>query len=30
MVMCQGYSNGTLDIQEATQERIMKLATGVA
>ena len=30
MVMCQGYSNGTLDIQDATQERIMKLATGVA
>lgn len=30
MVMCQGRSNGTLDIQEATQERIMKLATGIA
>jgi D-xylose transport system ATP-binding protein len=30
MVMCQGRSNGILDIKEATQERIMTLATGVA
>jgi D-xylose transport system ATP-binding protein len=30
MVMCQGRSNGTLDITEATQERIMALATGIA
>jgi D-xylose transport system ATP-binding protein len=30
MVMCQGRSNGVLDIKEATQERIMTLATGVA
>jgi D-xylose transport system ATP-binding protein len=30
MVMCQGRSNGTLDIAEATQERIMSLATGIA
>jgi D-xylose transport system ATP-binding protein len=30
MVMCQGRSNGTLDIAEATQERIMMLATGLA
>ncbi len=29
MVMCQGRSNGTLDIAEATQERIMTLATGI-
>lgn len=30
MVMCQGRSNGTLDIADATQERIMALATGIA
>ena len=30
MVMHQGRSTRTLDIQEATQERIMQLATGVA
>jgi len=30
MVMCQGRSNGMLDIAEATQERIMSLATGIA
>jgi D-xylose transport system ATP-binding protein len=30
MVMCQGRSNGTLDITEASQERIMALATGIA
>jgi D-xylose transport system ATP-binding protein len=29
MVMCQGHSNGMLDIAEATQERIMTLATGI-
>jgi D-xylose transport system ATP-binding protein len=30
MVMHQGRSTRTLDIREATQERIMQLATGVA
>jgi D-xylose transport system ATP-binding protein len=30
MVMCQGRSNGTLEIAEANQERIMMLATGIA
>ncbi|HNT24100.1 MAG TPA: sugar ABC transporter ATP-binding protein [Anaerolineales bacterium] len=30
MVMCQGRSRGTLEITEATQERIMMLATGMA
>ncbi len=30
MVMCHGRSNGMLDIAEATQERIMTLATGIA
>jgi len=30
MVMCHGRSTGMLDIQEATQERIMTLATGIA
>ena len=30
MVMCQGHSNGTLNIEEATQERIMTLATGIS
>ena len=29
MVMCQGYSNGILGNTEATQERIMTLATGI-
>jgi D-xylose transport system ATP-binding protein len=29
MVMCQGRSSETLSLQEATQERIMKLATGI-
>jgi D-xylose transport system ATP-binding protein len=29
MVMCHGRSNGTLGINEATQERIMTLATGL-
>lgn len=30
MVMCKGSSTGVLDISEATQERIMALATGIA
>jgi D-xylose transport system ATP-binding protein len=30
MVMCQGRSNGTVDIQDATQERLMAMATGIA
>jgi D-xylose transport system ATP-binding protein len=30
MVMCQGRSNGTLNIAEATQEKVMALATGIA
>jgi D-xylose transport system ATP-binding protein len=30
MVMCKDSSNGVLDIAEATQERIMALATGIA
>jgi D-xylose transport system ATP-binding protein len=30
MVMCEGKSAGTLDIADATEERIMALATGVA
>ncbi len=30
MVMCHGRSNGTLSIADATQERIMALATGIA
>jgi len=29
MVMCHGHSNGMLEMQEATQERIMTLATGI-
>jgi D-xylose transport system ATP-binding protein len=29
MVMCHGRSNGTLEISEATQERIMTLATAI-
>ena len=30
MVMCEGRSTRTLDIAEATEERIMALATGIA
>ncbi|MFN8531050.1 MAG: ATP-binding cassette domain-containing protein [Anaerolineae bacterium] len=30
MVMCEGHSAGTLDITEATEEKIMALATGIA
>jgi ABC-type sugar transport system ATPase subunit len=30
MVMYRNRSNGILDIAEATQERIMALATGIA
>lgn len=30
MVMCEGRSAGTLDIAEATEEKIMALATGIA
>ena len=30
MVMFEGRSKGTLDIKEATQEKIMALATGIA
>ncbi len=30
MIMCRGFSNGTLDVAEATQERVMALATGIA
>ncbi|MCE1252509.1 MAG: ATP-binding cassette domain-containing protein [Anaerolineae bacterium] len=30
MVMCEGRSNGTLDAAEATQEKIMAYATGIA
>lgn len=30
MVMCQGRSNGILNTPEATQEKIMALATGIA
>ncbi len=30
MVMCEGHSSETLELQEATQEHIMKLATGIA
>jgi hypothetical protein len=29
MVMWQGRSNGMLNIQEATQEKIMAMATGL-
>jgi ABC-type sugar transport system ATPase subunit len=29
MVMHEGHSNGILDIVEATQEKIMALATGI-
>ena len=30
MVMCEGHSTTTLDIADATEERIMALATGIA
>jgi ABC-type sugar transport system ATPase subunit len=30
MVMHEGHSTGTLDISEATQEKIMALASGLA
>ena len=30
MVMCEGQSAGTLDIAEATEEKVMALATGIA
>ncbi len=30
MVMCEDKSNGTFDVSEATQERIMALATGIS
>jgi hypothetical protein len=30
MVMCAGRSTSTLDVADATQEKIMALATGVA
>jgi len=30
LVMCQGSSRGVLDIKEATQEKVMALATGIA
>ncbi len=30
MVMCEGQSAGTLDIADATEEKIMALATGIA
>jgi D-xylose transport system ATP-binding protein len=30
MVMCEGRSTSTLDVAEATQEKIMALATGIA
>ena len=30
MVMCEGHSAGTLDIGDATEEKIMALATGIA
>jgi ABC-type sugar transport system ATPase subunit len=30
MVMSQGRSTGILDIKDATQERIMAMATGIA
>jgi hypothetical protein len=30
MVMCEGKSTTTLNIAEATQEKIMALATGIA
>ncbi len=30
LVMHEGSSNGTLNIAEATQEKIMALATGIA
>ena len=30
MVMCRGHSTVTLPVEEASQERVMALATGVA
>ncbi len=30
LVMCQGSSRGVLDIKDATQEKVMALATGIA
>jgi D-xylose transport system ATP-binding protein len=30
MVMCEGHSSETLEHEEANQEHIMKLATGIA
>ena len=30
MVMCQGRSNGIMNTPDATQEKIMALATGIA
>jgi hypothetical protein len=30
MVMCEGHSSETLAIEDATQEKIMTLATGIA
>jgi ABC-type sugar transport system ATPase subunit len=30
MVMCEGRSTQTLDIKDASQEKIMALATGIA
>lgn len=30
MVMHEGRSNGTLNIADASQERIMQMATGIA
>jgi len=30
MVMCQGRTNGIMNVAEATQEKIMQLATGIA
>ncbi len=30
MVMCQGRTNGILNVADATQEKIMQLATGIA
>jgi ABC-type sugar transport system ATPase subunit len=30
MVMCQGRTNGIMNVADATQEKIMQLATGIA
>jgi len=30
MVMCEGRSTGIIDVADATQEKIMSMATGVA